>query len=279
MLIVNPSVELLSKGDNSVSFVAKCARVCYDRESGNDERTYNNLIKSEHFSVFRHASYYAIVPVDDIGYGLNDILQQMCDIRHIGIDAERGDACICVAYNGNFALDYPEFHQEMQPYLVSPEEFAKHAPELMRYTFRCITQDSIAKELNRVSPNNITEMSTRYVDLENGAICKPHWMSEEDADKWNNGDGCYLPIGMFNYLISCESSFTTYRDLIKNYRFKREDARGALPKDTATKVFYTYNLREWRHIIDLRTSERAHPNARIIANMIKDELVKLGYEF
>lgn len=33
----------------------------------------------------------------------------------------------------------------------------------MRYTFRVTTQISTSRELNRVSPNNIAEQSTRYV--------------------------------------------------------------------------------------------------------------------
>lgn len=32
----------------------------------------------------------------------------------------------------------------------------------------------------------------------------------------------------------------------------RQDARGKLPLDTATRCIYTYSVREWRHIIDLR---------------------------
>lgn len=36
---------------------------------------------------------------------------------------------------------------------------------------------------------------------------------------------------------------------------------------------------EWKHIIKLRSDSAAHPNAQIIANMIKNELENLGYEF
>lgn len=46
--------------------------------------------------------------------------------------------------------------------------------------------------------------------------------------------------------------------------------------------FYTYSIREWRHIIDLRyygTTGTPHPNAKIIAGMIRDNLMELGYDF
>lgn len=55
---------------------------------------------------------------------------------------------------------------------------------MMRYTFCVDTQISTSRELNRVSPNNIAEKSTRYV-YEDGTICRPHWMSDEIATHFN----------------------------------------------------------------------------------------------
>ena len=67
-----------------------------------------------------------------------------------------------------------------------------------------------------------------------------------------------------------------------NYGMNRQDARGILPLDTATKCVYTYSIDEWRRIIDLRyygTTGKPHPNAKIIAGMIRDQLIELGYDF
>ena len=50
----------------------------------------------------------------------------------------------------------------------------------------------------------------------------------------------------------------------------------------STEVVYTYSAREWRHIIDLRYFGKTgvpHPNAKIIAGMIKDKLEEHGYDF
>ena len=55
-----------------------------------------------------------------------------------------------------------------------------------------------------------------------------------------------------------------YRRLLKS-GLKPQDARGILPLDTYTVVAYTYNLSEWKHILDLRfreTTGKAHPNAK-----------------
>lgn len=63
-----------------------------------------------------------------------------------------------------------------------------------------------------------------------------------------------------------------------------QDARGELPLDLATEVVYTYTYssKEWKNIIDLRYFGKTgvpHPNAKIIAGMIKDKLEEHGYDF
>lgn len=61
-----------------------------------------------------------------------------------------------------------------------------------------------------------------------------------------------------------------------------QDARGELPFDLATEVVYTYSVNQWHHIIDLRyfgKTGASHPNAKIIAGMIKEKLEEYGYDF
>lgn len=65
MKIIEPKVELWQQGDDSKAHVARCARVCYGRESGNDEATIKRLINDEHWSMFRHGTYYMIANDSD----------------------------------------------------------------------------------------------------------------------------------------------------------------------------------------------------------------------
>ena len=51
-----------------------------------------------------------------------------------------------------------------------------------------------------------------------------------------------------------------------------ELARSVLPNSAKTEIVMTANLRAWRHFIDLRTSPKAHPQMREIANMIFEDL-------
>lgn len=60
MKIIEPKVELWQQGNDAKAHVARCARVCYGRETGNDQATIKRLIDSEHWSMFRHGTYYII---------------------------------------------------------------------------------------------------------------------------------------------------------------------------------------------------------------------------
>lgn len=195
-----------------------------------------------------------------------------------------------IVTNGNFILDLKE-QQEVNAhaqvlltyinyYRVSEDTFFNNeiGYNMMRYTFCIVTQISTSRELNRVSPNNIAEQSTRYV-YEDGSICRPHWISTIEAKMFNKDNNVDLDDGVELFLSECNNSFNTYKFLIDQYRFSRQDARGVLPLDTATKCIYTYSINEWKHIIKLRSDSAAHPNAQIISNMIKKELEELGYEF
>lgn len=65
MKIIEPKVELWQQGDDYKAHVARCARVCYGRATGNDEATIKRLINDEHWSMFRHGTYYIIANDSD----------------------------------------------------------------------------------------------------------------------------------------------------------------------------------------------------------------------
>ena len=278
MKIIEPSVEYWKQGDNVKAHVAKCARVCYGKESGNDDVTINTLLKKHHWSMFRHESVYAIIPVHE--RELKDYPLLVLSNPYIKTHTYNGN--VYVATNGQFILDklYPKFIELINMYRVTEDEFSntEFGFDMMRYTFCVITQISTSRELNRVSPNNISEQSTRYV-YENESICRPYWISTIEAEMFNKDNNVILDDGIELFLSECNNSFNTYKFLIDQYNFSRQDARGVLSLDTATKCVYTYSIDEWKHIIKLRTDKAAHPNAQIIANMIKNELENLGYEF
>lgn len=280
MEIIKPSCELWVQ-DDPIAHVARCARVCYasDKTTGN-EAMYQRLIDANHKSMLRHESVYMIAPGRPDRHEILDAFE-FCPYVDFRTDYDNNE--IYISTNRQFYMEN-ECIQYFGEWVVTPEEFAasKLGKEIMRYTFKVVTQISTSRELNRVSPNNIAEQSTRYVNLnkKGGAICQPWWMTDEDVktlkDKTFNCED-----KVYEYFNACRRNISEY-DLLLRIGMLPQDARGILPLDTATVCIYTYSIAEWRHIIDLRyygTTGAAHPNAVIIAGMIRDELIKLGYEF
>lgn len=284
MKIIEPKVELWQQGGDVKAHVARCARVCYGREIGNDQATIKRLIDSEHWSMFRHGTYYIIA--NDSDKTLETIVINYANT--IGFSYHYEKHVYYITVNGNWVLDHKTQFGYISKYIVPIEDFrnTEIGFHMMRYTFCVDTQISTSRELNRVSPNSIAEKSTRYV-YEDGSICRPHWMTDYHISQTLNGkylcyrDGIEDNGNILDFIQGCDEQFRRYKRLINN-GMHRQDARGVLPLDTATRCIYTYSVREWRHIIDLRyygTTGKPHPNAKIIAGMIRNNLMELGYDF
>lgn len=310
MKIVRPKVELWIP-ENNISHVARCARVCYAAKTGRDDKLLcDDLIKSNHISMLRHDSYYYIM--SKFTSACKYIVENFTECPYIEFESYKDK--FYVATNGQFILDHPNTANILQEYEVNRKHFVETeiGHKLMRYTFNVITQVSTSRELNRVSPNNIAEQSTRYCNYSRGrfegecAICQPHWfdfMQKEvayykfedgkchyikiDDGEWHPYDNTAVVLHKYRqpmlqrYLLDNDSSCRAYLAQIAN-GMEPQDARGELPLDLATEVVYTYSIKEWRHILDLRyygKTGKPHPNAKIIAGIIKDELEELGYDF
>ena len=61
----------------------------------------------------------------------------------------------------------------------------------------------------------------------------------------------------------------TYLELIEG-GVKAQDARGVLPLDIKTEIIMTTNLREWKHVFDLRTSNSAHPSMQQLMRPLQE---------
>lgn len=118
--------------------------------------------------------------------------------------------------------------------------------EHINLTFRFITDRGVTHELVRHRLASYSQESTRYVKYQDLEVVQPVGMSEAELDVWRY----YM-----NYVEG------NYRAMI-NYGLKPEQARTVLPNSTKTEIVMTANLREWLHIIQLRTSKAAHPQIR-----------------
>lgn len=66
---------------------------------------------------------------------------------------------------------------------------------------------------------------------------------------------------------SCEHAEVAYFDLL-NEGCTPQEARSVLPNSLKTEVVMTADLREWRHFCRMRYPVAAHPDMRVVANML-----------
>ncbi len=116
-----------------------------------------------------------------------------------------------------------------------------------------ICDRGVSHELVRHRLASYTQESTRYCDYAKKgeiAVIKPVFLTEgtEEYRVWKTA------------MELIEKSYFHLRDL----GLKPEEARSVLPNSLKTEIFVTANIREWRHIFELRCNAAAHPQMREI---------------
>lgn len=81
-----------------------------------------------------------------------------------------------------------------------------------------------------------------------------------------------VPDGMDNanydsWRALCLMAETTYRGMVER-GLKAEVARSVLPNCTATEIYMKANMREWRHILELRCDEKAQSDVRKLMKLL-----------
>ena len=150
----------------------------------------------------------------------------------------------------------------------SAREFVKqiikagHESVLEHFSFsvRFITDRGISHEIVRHRLASYSQESTRYCNYGNDkfngeiTVVEPHQIGEQKSN-WHK---------------ACELAEEQYFELLKTTT--PQTARAVLPTSLKTELIMTANLREWRHFLRLRTSQKAHPDLRILAVPLLEEL-------
>ena len=267
--------------ETKAKHLADCARICYASSGDNDNALYNNLWKNGHRSCYRHLSHYFIIPVADVkaDYEFGNMVRNFFNIPYISIASNKINYYIST--NEQFIREHPVVYSAIIDYEVAPivahrtDEFIQSG--VLRYSFVISTGIDITRELNRVSPNNICEQSTRYVDFNKKiGICfkKSHWMHKVDATS------LYKKL-LYKFMCKVDEWFYKISRSKYGLNLKPEDARWCLFLDTCSKAVYTYSFNEWKHIIDLRyhgTTGKPHPDAYAIGKALYDWFYLTGYK-
>ncbi len=121
----------------------------------------------------------------------------------------------------------------------------------------------ISHEMVRHRLVSCTQESTRFCTYgsdEGISVISPPDLRGRAADVWRD---------------ACIVAEQAYQECLRIGQ-PPEIARSVLPTCLKTEMVMTANFREWRHILRLRLSPKAHPQMREVAGMIRDILVTLS---
>jgi len=130
-----------------------------------------------------------------------------------------------------------------------------------KITVRIICDRGVTHEIVRHRIAAYTQESTRYCNY-SGEIkfIQPLFFKKgtKEYDLWYQ---------------SCKIAAENYTKLIR-LGVTPEAARSVLPNSLKTEIIVTYNLREWRHVFEMRCQKAAHPQMREIMIPLLKEFQK-----
>ena len=277
MRLIKPSVEIIKQEKYDLlhvfKFIELAGRTCYKSENKITEDSasefVDRMIKSGHGAMLEHGTIYLTIPVSDIS---NPIIYKYILNSYSKIFIDFTNSYITTNYRvliENNWLDDLKYISE--PYLFHTKrttvkficdrgvshEFVRHrvfsfAQESTRYCN--YTKDKFNNELTFIIPCWIK-------DLEEGnyyAYCEYHHSKNDASKRWFD---------------SCMSSEFVYTNLIEE-GWKPQEARTILPNSLKTELIMTGFDSDWRHFFDLRCAPNAHPQAKELADMLKDKFNK-----
>ena len=145
-------------------------------------------------------------------------------------------------------------------------------------TYHIVTTRDILQELARHRAMSFSVESTRYCNYgKKGMVFtlpRPYEWAEDLVARANDPDQTHT------HLLHPESQayWMTINDAVKSYNFlinsgvKPQVARMVLPGALKTELMMTGTIKQWEAFLKLRDDDAAHPQIRILAQMIKNDL-------
>ena len=144
---------------------------------------------------------------------------------------------------------------------------------------RLICDRGVSHELVRHRLAAFNQESTRYCNYAGKAMefIRPLWCGTQLCGKWESVNEFLYTTKRYTaeavdlvWLTSLFAAANFYNQLI-DYAWSPQQARAVLPNSLKTEIVMTANLREWRHVLALRTGRGAHPQIRQLMAMVLDE--------
>ena len=277
MKLIKPSVEIIKQEKYDLlhvfKFIELAGRTCYKSENKITEDSasefVDRMIKSGHGAMLEHGTIYLTIPVSDIS---NPIIYKYILNSYSKIFIDFTNSYITTNYRvliENNWLDDLKYISE--PYLFHTK----------RTTVKFICDRGVSHEFVRHRVFSFAQESTRYCNYSKDKFNNeltfiiPCWIK-------NLKEGNYYAYCEYNnskndaskrWFDSCMSSEFVYINLIEE-GWKPQEARTILPNSLKTELIMTGFDSDWQNFFKLRCAPNAHPQAKELADMLKDKFNK-----
>ncbi len=283
---------------NGYKHIEKVSRNCYKSEDRTTEDSYKKmldlLMARKHYSPLEHFIIYLTISTNDAILDYLDITNKYEKNKFSRMIVETSNFKTTAYITTNFRVIVENEWQDDLKYMTEP---SKH---ILGVTVKVNCSIGVSREWNR-HRISIAEQSTRYCNYSKDKFGSeityviPEWIyrvRDEYAQtndpltsfsraylyELNNNDlvktlACFdrtVAAYMDNLIVS-EQTYMYCLTSEEGEKLIPQEARGLLPLDTATSVYYTAYLDQWANFFDLRCATNAHPDIRVLANDLKSK--------
>lgn len=274
MKLIRPSVEIRQQGegmDGMYEHIEWAGRHCYkshDKMTADSAKKFvANITKSGHGSVLEHGTIYLAIPFDDMPEDLLHNPYTKCKAVHTPAIED------WYAVTTNYRVIVENNWDLLLMYECPPT--TEHEK---RITVKFICDRGVSHEFVRhrsMSPSQESQRYCNYGKEKFGSqitFIKPSWWNTKSEDKESFKKA--LLKAEETYLKAIRAWDERKQD--KRFRTKHKGnplspqmARMILPNATKTELVMTGFESDWNHFFELRCSQASHPDARYLANKLK----------
>lgn len=270
MRLIKPSVEIIKQEEYDLNhifkFIELAGRTCYKSEDKITEDSakefVDRMIKSGHGAMLEHGTVYLTIPNKD---GIKNLLIYYYEKNPYSKVVLTNDN---VYITTNYRVIIENNWNDDLEYITTPTEF-----HVKRTTVKFICDRAIANEFVRHRVFSFAQESTRYCNYSKDkfgnelTFILPNWVNE-NYKSIENSELTDLTFRMF-----LEKAEETYFLLLK-LGWTPQQARNVLPNSLKTELIMTGFDSDWQHFFELRCAPNAHPQAKELADMLKNKFNK-----
>ena len=278
MKLIKPSVEIIKQEEYDLNhifkFIELAGRTCYKSEDKITEDSakefVDRMIKSGHGAMLEHGTVYLTIPNKNF---IKNLLIHYYEKNPYSKVVLTNDN---VYITTNYRVIIENNWNDDLEYITAPTEF-----HIKRTTVKFICDRGVSHEFVRHRVFSFAQESTRWCnytkdkfnneltfiipfwikDLKEGnyyAYCEYHHAESDPCKEW---------------FAVCMNAEHVYTELIEK-GWKPKEARSVLPNALKTELIMTGFDSDWQHFFELRCAPNAHPQAKELADMLKDKFNK-----